>query len=236
MQKQRFYQRFRFNLDGVSCELTLDKRGPSVVRGEEEPEGFGWDDVSHIEYSPPEQRVRLVTEGEKHSITIPFEASGKDGGFDELMETVLDHARCVPGREDLPSIFGRWSMASMVSWAIAGVVGVIAALTLVPGEAHWIVGAAVAALWIVSVWHAGFAREHLLVVESEGVTLKRVVASKSFRFDEISMMRIRLCSPKTGAPRLCLTLKPRMGEPLDLPNLGAETCEAFFTIRRALSE
>lgn len=236
MQNERFYQRFQYQLDGVSCELTLDKGGLTVARGDEESELVLWDDVRTIEHTPSIPRVRIVTEGDAQSITIPFDVSGKDGGFDELMETVLDHVKRVSARAELPSTFGRWKTWRIALWLVLGLTGAAAALALTPAEAHWIVGAAVAALWLMAVWYGGLAREHLLVVESERVVLKRVVASRSYRLSEVSDLKVKLFGGALSALRVGLLISARTGESMELPDLGAETYEAFFAVRQAFSK
>ena len=229
-------QRFAVSTNGTKVEIVTDRLGLTVRRRGLEERYILWSDVVGIAYSPPRQSVELVLDGDTAKVEIPFSVDGEDGGFDELLHKVLSATKINPETATMPATFGRFRVPRIALWLVAGVVGAAVSMAFAHGRAHWLVGALVSAMWLVTVWFGGLAKELTVTVTSEGLVLHKLLSRRLHAYKDISSIGVRLMESGRGVHVLGLVVFGRSGSTLRLFGLGSHTLETFLCLRRALAQ
>ncbi len=238
----------QFHCAEPKLEIHVGPAGITATSDDEEKQTIAWDDMAEVRYAPPAESVELVSEDGETTISVPFDAASEDGTFDDLLHTVLYHAQCVGQLPDALQdeagdeagdegriVFGVWRRRRILTWLALTLAGGAAALHYLPQHGHWIFGLIVAGLWLMLAYYAGFKQECRVHVKRDGCALHKLFSSRRYRFAELSNLGVKLENPdaKSGK-RLCLVVTPRAGWPEQITTLGAETFEAFFTLRQGI--
>lgn len=229
-----FRLRFLAATETSKFEIVTDRSGMSIRERGRSERYVAWKDVERVTPSPPSQNLDLHLRGCDETITIPFDVSGDDGGFEELLSVILESADLRPLNGEIPAKFGQFNTRSIVAWLFVGAVGATAAVVMTSDRGHWIVGAMIAAMWLFTVWYGGLSKEVTLTVNPSGFALRKLLSRREYFCSELSNVSLRLVPAGRGQHLLGLIISVRAGTSEELTRLGTETIEAFLSLRSVL--
>jgi hypothetical protein len=211
-------------------EVVVDGRGLRVQLGEAPARHVWWRDVTAVTWPAPNQAI--VVTASDGTLDLPFDLEGEGGDFDDLARLVV--SRVGAGRDGPKTAgpFGVFRAGRLAGWAAAAIAGTGLAVALVDGRTHWIVGAALCALWLTTVRYAGLARECRLSVAGERLVLHRPWGRSTWPLAALSRVEV-LRVGRPGARSLVLEVGERGGRRVVVESLGAEVFEAALAIRAA---